>query len=108
MRLLSTTAITDEAPQISEVKNYFVEHKKQFEEQLKKVTEMACLKEKPGTAFLLRTGLSSDRTTVVAAFPPKPIADLMIEKYFNSYDPGVHIIHGPTFQKQVCYDFHTE
>ena len=50
---------------------------------------MACLKEKPGSAFLLRTGLSADRSTVSLAFPPKVVADLLIEKYFNSYDPGV-------------------
>lgn len=49
---------------------------------------MACLKEKPGSAFLLRAGLSTERSVITLAFPPKAVADLLIEKYFNSYDPG--------------------
>jgi hypothetical protein len=28
----------------------------------------------------------------------------LVARYFNTYDPGIHIIHGPTFQKQ--YDKH--
>lgn len=37
-------------------------------------------------------------------FPPKHVADLLITRYFNSYYPALHIIHGPTYQKQ--YDAH--
>lgn len=41
---------------------------------------------------------------LLACFPPKPTADILVSRYFNTYDPGIHIIHGPTFQKQ--YDKH--
>lgn len=37
-------------------------------------------------------------------FPPKQTADILVSRYFNTYDPGIHIIHGPTFQKE--YDRH--
>jgi hypothetical protein len=41
---------------------------------------------------------------ILARFPPKPTADILVSRFFNTYDPGIHIIHGPTFQKE--YDKH--
>jgi len=40
----------------------------------------------------------------MAPFPTKMECDRLVGRYFNSYDPSVHIIHGPTFQKK--YDRH--
>jgi hypothetical protein len=41
---------------------------------------------------------------ILSRFPPKPTADILVSRFFNTYDPGIHIIHGPTFQKE--YDKH--
>jgi hypothetical protein len=54
--------------------------------------------------FLLQSLEPKDRDDILAAYPTKADADRLIARYFNAYDPSVHIIHGPSFQKQ--YDQH--
>jgi hypothetical protein len=44
------------------------------------------------------------KSEILSRFPPKPTADILVSRFFNTYDPGIHIIHGPTFQKE--YDRH--
>lgn len=90
--------------EISEVKSYFNEHKKQYEDQLKRYKESRTDEVSPGTAFLFGGQKPTAHAEILARFPPKQTADLLISRYFNTYDPGVHIIHGPTFQRQ--YDKH--
>lgn len=46
----------------------------------------------------------NDKSEVLVNFPTKPVVDRLVARYFSSYDPAVHIIHGPTFQSQ--YDQH--
>src|SRR6202012_5592028 len=58
----------------------------------------------PGTAYLLQGPAVKDRAELLNSFPAKADADRLIARYFNAYDPSVHIIHGPSFQKQ--YDRH--
>lgn len=89
--------------EITEVKNYFASHKEQFMEQIKLV-QASKDDESPGTAFLLRTSGAKDKAEVLASFPGKADMDRLVARYFNAYDPSVHIIHGPSFQKQ--YDKH--
>jgi hypothetical protein len=89
--------------EISEVKNYFANHKEDYKQHMQKV-QAAKADENPGTAFLLQGPPAKDRAELMAAFPPKTEADRLIARYFNAYDPSVHIIHGPSFQKQ--YDRH--
>jgi hypothetical protein len=36
-----------------------------------------------------------------AETPPKSAVDKLVTRYFNSYDPAVHILHSPTFHKQL-------
>ncbi|KAF2751052.1 hypothetical protein M011DRAFT_492363 [Sporormia fimetaria CBS 119925] len=90
--------------EISEVKNYFNDHKKQFEDQYKKYKATQPQEPSPGTAFLFGAQQPTSEAELRARFPPKSTADLLVTRYFNTYDPGIHIIHGPTFQKQ--YDRH--
>lgn len=89
--------------EISEVKNYFNNHKEDYKQHMAKV-RASHEYDTPGTAFLLSTPPARDRAELLAAFPSKADADRMIARYFNAYDPSVHIIHGPSFQKQ--YDRH--
>lgn len=89
--------------EISEVKNYFATHKEDYTRHMEKV-QAAKADESPGTAFLLQGPPAKDKAELLAQFPSKPDADRLIARYFNAYDPSVHIIHGPSFQKQ--YDRH--
>ncbi|KAF1999340.1 hypothetical protein P154DRAFT_437351 [Amniculicola lignicola CBS 123094] len=90
--------------EISEVKTYFNEHKKQYEEQLKRYKATHTDEYSPGTAFLFGAQKPTSKDELLSHFPPKATADILVSRYFNTYDPGIHIIHGPTFQKQ--YDNH--
>ncbi|EON62028.1 hypothetical protein W97_01247 [Coniosporium apollinis CBS 100218] len=90
--------------EITEVKNYFSDHKKQYDDQLRRYQAAHPDDDRPGTAFLFGANAKPDQAEVLAAFPQKQIADRLITRYFITYDPALHIIHGPTFQKQ--YDKH--
>ncbi|KAK4545699.1 hypothetical protein LTR36_002653 [Oleoguttula mirabilis] len=89
--------------EISEVKNYFASHKEDYKQHMQKV-QAAKADESPGSAFLLQGPAAKDKAELLASFPSKADADRLIARYFNAYDPSVHIIHGPSFQKQ--YDRH--
>ncbi|KAF1992058.1 hypothetical protein K402DRAFT_78111 [Aulographum hederae CBS 113979] len=90
--------------EITEVKNYFADHKKQFDDQYRKVKALAGDDESPGSAFIFKHHKAMSREEVLSMFPPKQSVDMLVGRYFNTYDPAYHIIHGPTFQKQ--YDRH--
>jgi hypothetical protein len=90
--------------QISEVKNYFAEHKKQYDDQLKRYKASHSDENPPGTSFLYGQRKNTSKAEILLQFPPKPTADILVSRFFNTYDPGIHIIHGPTFQKE--YDRH--
>ncbi|KAF2847626.1 hypothetical protein T440DRAFT_520755 [Plenodomus tracheiphilus IPT5] len=90
--------------ELSEVKNYFAEHKKQYEDQLRRYKATHNTERPPGTSFLMGGQKPSSRAEVLSRFPPKPTADILVSRFFNTYDPGIHIIHGPSFQKE--YDRH--
>ncbi|EGP92110.1 fungal specific transcription factor [Zymoseptoria tritici IPO323] len=89
--------------EISEVKKYFESHKDDYKQQMAKV-QAAKSAGNTGAAFLLQGLAPMDRNDILAAYPNKADADRLIARYFNAYDPSVHIIHGPSFQKQ--YDQH--
>jgi hypothetical protein len=46
------------------------------------------------------------RPEIMSSLPSKYTADLLVARYFNTYDPATHILHGPTFQTQ--YNKHWE
>ncbi len=90
--------------QLSEVKTYFAEHRKQYDDQLKRFKANHSEERPPGTSFLMGGQKPSSKAEILSRFPPKPTADILVSRFFNTYDPGIHIIHGPTFQKE--YDKH--
>ena len=89
--------------ELTEVKKYFEAHKEDYTKQMEKV-QAAKANESPGTAFLLSGLPAMDHAELLNSFPSKADADRLIARYFNAYDPSVHVIHGPSFQKQ--YDKH--
>ena len=86
--------------ELSEVKNYFAEHKKHYDDQLKRYKATHVEDRPPGTSFLMGGQKPSSKAEVLSRFPPKSTADILVSRFFNTYDPGIHIIHGPSFQKE--------
>ena len=89
--------------EISEVKTYFSSHKKEFEEQIEKVAATRRDTETnagSGPALLFGSTVPPSRSEILGQLPSRYMSDILIGRYFNSSDPAVHILHGPTFQKQ--------
>jgi hypothetical protein len=91
--------------EISEVKNYFMDNKKQFEDSLKKVNASKENTAASGGLFFLNAPPAT-RAEIFKSFPSKQTTDSLIARFFTIYnfDPSFQIIHGPTYQKQ--YDRH--
>ncbi|KAI9769694.1 MAG: hypothetical protein M1840_003931 [Geoglossum simile] len=86
---------------ITEVKNYWAKHKKQYEEQMIKVKAANELHGTPKfSLFLYGAAGPIDKSELLSAIPSRPLVDKLIVRYFNSYDPVVHILHAPTFQNE--------
>ncbi|EXJ88483.1 hypothetical protein A1O1_05413 [Capronia coronata CBS 617.96] len=89
--------------EIGEVKNYFVAHKKEYEAQMEKVEQA---RKSMGTdvgsgpALLFGSTIPPSRPEIFAQIPSRYMCDILIGRYFNTFDPGTHILHGPTFQRQ--------
>ncbi|OJJ88757.1 Zn(II)2Cys6 transcription factor [Aspergillus glaucus CBS 516.65] len=91
---------------ISEVRNYFTTHKKQYEEQAEKLQASKPPTDIPGSALLFGATKPTSRAEIMASLPSKYTTDILVARYFSSYDPATHILHGPTFQ--VAYNRHWE
>lgn len=91
---------------ISEVRQFFTTHKKQFEEQAEKVKATRPQTDVPESTLLFGAMKPLSRPEIMATLPSKYTADLLVARYFNTYDPATHILHGPTFQAQ--YNKHWE
>jgi hypothetical protein len=85
---------------ISEVKNYFVSHKKELESSYERVRLSKPQAAREGPTLLLGA-LPSNETNLRAELPPKSKVLTLCSRYFNSMDNAVSIIHGPTFQQQL-------
>ncbi|KAJ5936235.1 hypothetical protein N7454_005533 [Penicillium verhagenii] len=91
---------------ITEVRNFFATHKKQFEEQAEKIKVARPETGVPESTLLFGSMKPLTRPEIMASLPSKYMTDLLVARYFNSYDPATHILHGPTFQAQ--YNKHWE
>jgi hypothetical protein len=88
--------------EIGEVKNYFHLHKKEYEAQMEKVeqarrtmgTDVGA-----GPALLFGSTIPPSRAEILAQIPSRYMSDILIGRYFNTFDPATHILHGPTFQR---------
>ncbi|KAJ5660403.1 hypothetical protein N7507_006854 [Penicillium longicatenatum] len=91
---------------ITEVRNFYTTHKKQFEEQAEKLKASRPETDVPGSTLLFGVMKPLSRPEILSSLPSKYMTDLLVARYFNSYDPATHILHGPTFQSQ--YNRHWE
>ncbi|TAQ85030.1 hypothetical protein B7494_g6642 [Chlorociboria aeruginascens] len=86
---------------ISEVKNYFSSHKNELETNYEKIKQSKPRSAIDGPAFLFNSHTPASDVELRAEVPPKSAVDKLVTRYFNSYDPAVHILHSPTFHKQL-------
>ena len=88
--------------EISEVKTYFREHQKQYEEALNTVE--ASRKEagiqSTGPAFLLVGRNPPDFRELINRLPRKSEVDQLVHRYFQDANPGLRILHLPTWRTQ--------
>ena len=52
-----------------------------------------------GPIFLFGGGKVPDFSEVRAQMPKRTVTDKLVTRYFNSYDPAVHILHPPTWYR---------
>ncbi|KAI5862579.1 fungal-specific transcription factor domain-containing protein [Durotheca rogersii] len=85
---------------ISEVKNFYISHKKDLENSYQRV-----MSSKPATArdspiFLLSAPLATE-AELRAELPSRTAIMALVSRYFNSLDTAASVVHGPTFQHQL-------
>ncbi|KAL1965826.1 hypothetical protein VTN77DRAFT_5147 [Rasamsonia byssochlamydoides] len=83
---------------IAEVRQYFANTKKQYEEQAQKIK--ASRADPDPSTLLFGSMKPVSKAEIMASFPSRYITDMLIARYFNTYSPGTHILHVPTFQKE--------
>ncbi|KAI9838669.1 MAG: hypothetical protein M1819_004983 [Sarea resinae] len=92
---------------IAEVKSYFANHSAQLMEQSDKI-EASHQEEQHGigcsSSFLFGAAKPPELSEIMTSMPAKATVDKLITRYFNSHDPSIHILHGPTFQKEDATD----
>ncbi|KAI9677916.1 MAG: hypothetical protein M1829_002413 [Trizodia sp. TS-e1964] len=89
---------------VQEIKSYWTEHKKHFEEQavIHEKSQQEDRRNNPTPTYLFSISNPPPYSDIKSALPSKPAVDNLVARYFNSYDPSIHIIHGPTFQKDYA------
>ncbi|KAB5522818.1 fungal-specific transcription factor domain-containing protein [Coniochaeta sp. 2T2.1] len=85
---------------IAEVKNYYVNHKKDLERNYEKVRASKPKTAKEGPTFLIGAVPASE-VELRAELPPKSSVLTLCGRYFNSMDNAVNIIHAPSFHQQL-------
>jgi len=93
--------------EISEVKNHFANHKKEFEAQMEKIAQTKAridVDAGAGSSVLFGATVPPPRSEILSQLPNRYMSDILVNRYFNSYDPATHILHSFAFQRQ--YEAH--
>ena len=95
---------------IREVRDYFQTHKKEMQDQIDRVAANKASRPQElnasGPALLFGASTPPSQKDILAAIPSRYMTDMLVARYFNTFDPALHILHLPTFQKQ--YNKHWE
>ncbi|RMZ90091.1 hypothetical protein DV736_g2688, partial [Chaetothyriales sp. CBS 134916] len=89
--------------EIGEVKNYFAQHKKEYEAHLEKVAKTrrdVGSDVGAGPALLFGATVPPSRAEILAQIPSRYMSDILIDRYFSTFDPATHILHSPAFHRQ--------
>ncbi|MCJ1313605.1 hypothetical protein MMC25_007284 [Agyrium rufum] len=86
---------------ISEVRNYWAEHKKQYDDQFNRVQEIKKSNGfAQGPAFIFGGRSVPSHAELLKAVPRREAMDKIVARYFNDYDPTIHILHPPSWRRQ--------
>ncbi|CAK7228783.1 hypothetical protein SBRCBS47491_007023 [Sporothrix bragantina] len=85
---------------IAEVKNYFVQHRRDLEKSYERVLQSKSATAREAPTFLLGAEATTEGD-LRAELPPKSTVLTLCGRYFNSMDNAVNIIHAPTFNAQL-------
>ena len=55
-----------------------------------------------GPALMFGATRPPSHAEILTSIPSKYTTDILVARYFNTYEPATHILHGPTFQKQYA------
>ncbi|EEQ34777.1 hypothetical protein McanCB56680_000134 [Microsporum canis] len=89
---------------ISEVKQFWASHKKQYEEQVLKVQAAKQTQDLKGSALIFGAMSLPTEAEIMASFPSRYTADMLLRRFFSTLDPSITLVHGPTFWKE--YEAH--
>ena len=90
-QLASRTVADINLSQISEVKNYWSDHHKQYEDAMRKVeaSKKQAGMQYTGPAFLLGAKNKPQLTDLLASLPGRDAVDKLVQRFFNDYDPSL-------------------
>ena len=74
--------------EISEVKNYFNDHKKQYDEQMKRLHGSQPDEARSGAGFLFYTQKPASKADILREFPNKQTCDTLISRFFTTFSLG--------------------
>jgi hypothetical protein len=78
-----------------------VSHKKELEKNYERIKQSKPSSAIDGPAFLFSAHDAVTDGELRGEVPTKSAVDKLVTRYFNSYDTAVHILHSPTFHKQL-------
>lgn len=86
------------------MKNFWNEHKKQYDDQMKRVE---ATRKQSGQAFssvpvFMLGGKGRSLHDLMVNLPGKDVVDKLVGQYFSDHDPATHILHPPTWRN--AYD----
>lgn len=87
--------------QIAEVKNYFTAHKKEIENKYERIRQSKPSNIQDGPVFLFSSHTGASDIELRSELPSKSAVEKLVTRYFNSYDPGLNVIHSPNFRRQL-------
>ena len=71
------------------MRSFFATHKKQADEQFKKVKAARPASDTPGATLLFGINKAMSRSEIMTGLPSKYTTDILIARYFNCYDPAI-------------------
>ncbi|RMZ79425.1 hypothetical protein DV738_g3312, partial [Chaetothyriales sp. CBS 135597] len=89
--------------EIAEVKNYFFRHKQEYEAHAEKVAQTRRQVNEDvgaGPGLLFGATVPPSRAEILAEMPSRYMSDILIRRYFSTFDPATNILHIPAFYRQ--------
>lgn len=85
---------------IAEVRQYFANSKKQYEEQAEKIKASKPDNNDTATLLLFGSVKAPTKAEILSSLPSRYTSDILIARYFNHHRAGTYITHVPTFRQE--------